>query len=75
LETLSKRPHLLLDLLDTDEPLILTHGGKSIGRIEPVRGTGQEAIGMSTDREDTADPAAEIQEQRRGRFEHTFEEE
>ena len=54
LEALSKRPGLLLDLLDVDEPLILTHEGKQIGRIEPVRGTGHEAIGMWADREDMA---------------------
>lgn len=75
LEALSKRPGLLLDLLDIEEPLILTHEGKPIGRIEPVRGTGHEAIGMSADREDMADPAAYIREQRRGRFAHMFEDE
>lgn len=71
---LRRHPGKILEALERNEPIILSHRGKAVARIVPVeeprhcRPSEHEAAGMWADREDMKDPGAWLEEQRKDRF-------
>jgi antitoxin (DNA-binding transcriptional repressor) of toxin-antitoxin stability system len=69
-----RNPKKILDAIARNETVTLSHRGKPIARIEPLRyserrsAADHPAFGMWADRVDMADPAAYVRAIRKGRF-------
>lgn len=79
-KTLNKRLPAVMEALDKNERVTLSHEGKKIALLQPVSDIESEiqrirdhpAVGMWADREDMKDPAAWLREKRRRRRERLF---
>lgn len=78
--TLSRRLPEVIEALDKNERVVLSHEGKEIALLQPVSAIEDEiqriknhpAVGMWADREDMEDPTAWVHEKRRQRREKLF---
>lgn len=74
-KTLNKRLSEVMEALDKNERVVLSHEGKKIAILQPVADIEDEvrrirnhpAVGMWADREDMKDPTAWVREKRRNR--------
>lgn len=79
-KTLGKRLPEVMEALDKNERVVLSHEGKEIALLQPVAGIEDEiqrirnhpAVGMWADRNDMKDPAAWVREKRNRRRERIF---
>ncbi|MEN8164554.1 MAG: type II toxin-antitoxin system prevent-host-death family antitoxin [Acidobacteriota bacterium] len=69
-----RNPKKILDAIARSESVTLTHRGKPVACIDPIReersiaAADHEAFGMWSDRSDLGDPTAYVRELRKGRF-------
>jgi len=69
-----RNPKKILDAIARNESVTLTHRGKPVANIDPIREArriataSHEAFGMWSDRSDMGDPSAHVRELRKGRF-------
>jgi antitoxin (DNA-binding transcriptional repressor) of toxin-antitoxin stability system len=69
-----RNPKKILDAIARNESVTLTHRGKAVACIDPIRedrriaAADHEAFGMWSDRSDMDDPSAHVRDFRKGRF-------
>lgn len=79
-KTLNKRLPEVMEALDKNERVVLSHEGKEIALLQPVSDVEDEmrrlmadpGFGMWADREDMKDPSAWVREKRKRRRERLF---
>lgn len=79
-KTLNKRLSEVMEALDKNERVVLSHEGKAFALLQPVLGIEDEVqrlladpgFGMWADREDMKDPSAWVSERRKRRRERLF---
>lgn len=68
-----RNPKKILDAIARNETVTLSHRGKPVARIEPIKNAERPgaaehpAFGMWADRSEVADPSAFVRELRKGR--------